>query len=338
MPPRSINTISRTLIQTLVRQTLNAIKSDPERSLRNLVDMGLSFAPGPNQQNFLHLVQHTLQDENSAYYRIIYDLSLHADTEHLLGFGMNLGYNSLTAGAKLIRRLENERHYDIPWCLTLVIDRSGYPPHEEDYHSLIEQGKKLGIYTYILIARELPAGLFTLLRQQKDCAFLLLSPPEELSGDVIDSMVQLPHVMPVVQFCDGAEEVCDAMRRRQMLYSVFLPYRPENSESISADRVMLDIEQLHTPFTLFVADKAPAPCAASPFYRRVTAARDNLRVQTIPIELWEDLRFVDGSVSPRPSHSIVFDAEGRLIHPDGSPDEQLSFVQLPLEELLAACH
>ena len=40
MSPRSVNTIARTLIQTVVRQKLNAIKSDPERSLRNLVDMG----------------------------------------------------------------------------------------------------------------------------------------------------------------------------------------------------------------------------------------------------------------------------------------------------------
>ena len=53
MPPRSVNTIARTLIQTVVRQKLNAIKSDPERSLRNLVDMGLSFAAGSEQKRFL---------------------------------------------------------------------------------------------------------------------------------------------------------------------------------------------------------------------------------------------------------------------------------------------
>lgn len=52
MSPRSVNTIARTLIQTVVRQKLNAIKSDPERSLRNLVDMGLSFAVGGEQKRF----------------------------------------------------------------------------------------------------------------------------------------------------------------------------------------------------------------------------------------------------------------------------------------------
>lgn len=59
MSPRSVNTIARTLIQTVVRQKLNAIKSDPERSLRNLVDMGLSFAVGGEQKRFLQQAQHT---------------------------------------------------------------------------------------------------------------------------------------------------------------------------------------------------------------------------------------------------------------------------------------
>lgn len=227
MSPRSVNTIARTLIQTVVRQKLNAIKSDPERSLRNLVDMGLSFAVGGEQKRFLQQAQHALQDESSAYYRIIYDMALHVDTEHLMGFGMNLGYNSLTAGARTIRRLESECGYDIPWCLTLAIDRKGYTAHESDYTNLIEQGKRLGIYTYLIIAPELPVGLFSLLHQQKDCAFLLFTSPDELTGDVIDTMAQLYHVMPVVRFGDGAEEVCDAMRRREMLYSVFpaLPFR-----------------------------------------------------------------------------------------------------------------
>lgn len=65
MSPRSVNTIARTLIQTVVRQKLNAIKSDPERSLRNLVDMGLSFAAGSEQKRFLQQAQRTLQNETA---------------------------------------------------------------------------------------------------------------------------------------------------------------------------------------------------------------------------------------------------------------------------------
>ena len=336
MSPRSINTISRTLIQTMVRQKLNSIKSDPERSLRNLVDMGLSFAANGAQRRFLQQAQHALQDESSAYYRIIYDMALHVDTEHLMGFGMNLGYNSLTAGARMIRRLEGECGYDIPWCLSLIIDRAGYAAHEASYAALIEQGKKLGIYTYLLLARELPAGLFTLLRGQRDCAFILFTTPDELTGDVIDSMAQLNNVMPAVRFGDGAEELCDAMRHREMLYSVFLSYDREASEKIAADGIVLDIEQLHAPLTFLVAKSAPEENTPSPFYRHLIDVRDDLRVQTIPVELWEDIRHIDGVISPRPSHSMVFDPRGHLIRADGTVDERLSFFEMPLTNILSA--
>ena len=57
MQNRSVNTIARTLIQTVVRQKLTAIKNDPERSLRSLVDMGLNFAGGSEQQHILQLAQ-----------------------------------------------------------------------------------------------------------------------------------------------------------------------------------------------------------------------------------------------------------------------------------------
>lgn len=234
MSPRSVNTIARTLIQTVVRQKLNAIKSDPERSLRNLVDMGLSFAVGGEQKRFLQQAQHALQDENSAYYRIIYDMALHVDTEHLMGFGMNLGYNSLTAGARTIRRLESECGYDIPWCLTLAIDRKGYTAHESDYTNLIEQGKRLGIYTYLIIAPELPVGLFTLLRQQKDCAFLLFTSPDELTGDVIDTMAQLYHVMPVVRFGDAPKRSAMPCAAGKCSTRYSCPTIPRNQKTSSA--------------------------------------------------------------------------------------------------------
>ena len=179
-------------------------------------------------------------------------------------------------------------------------------------------------------------GLFTLLRQQKDCAFLLFTSPDELTGDVIDTMAQLYHVMPVVRFGDGAEEVCDAMRRREMLYSVFLPYHSEKSKNIFNDGDVLDIEQFHAPLTIFISYTAPEKGQSSPFYRRIIAARNDLHTQTIPVELWEDLRYVDGALSPRASYPVVFDERCRLIRPDGTVDDSISFSAAPLESILAS--
>ena len=57
-------------------------------------------------------------------------------------------------------------------------------------------------------------------------------------------------------------------------------------------------------------------------YRRIIAARNDLHTQTIPVELWEDLRYVDGALSPRASYSVVFDERCRLIRPDGTVDDR----------------
>lgn len=335
MQNRSVNTIARTLIQTVVRQKLTAIKNDPERSLRSLVDMGLNFAGGSEQQHILQLAQQTLQDESSAYYRIIYDMALHINTDHLLGFGMNFGYNSLTAGARHIRRLETESSCDIPWCLTLVIGQEGFAAHEDAYTALIEQGKKLGIYTYLLLAPQLPVGLFSLLQSQKDCAFLVFTGPEELTDDAIDSMAQLTHVMPVVRFCTDAEEVCEAMRRREMLYAAYCLYSPRTAGADLLEDTLSDTGRLHAPLTFFI-EEGPRPIHTSPLYGQTISIRNDLHFDSVPVELWEDLHYIDSAISPHPSRCAVFDADCRLLRPDGSPDDSLSFVHLSLEDILSA--
>ena len=335
MQNRSVNTIARTLIQTVVRQKLTAIKNDPERSLRSLVDMGLNFAGGREQQHILQLAQQALQDESSAYYRIIYDMALHINTDHLLGFGMNFGYNSLTAGARHIRRLETESNCDIPWCLTLVIGQEGFAAHEDAYTALIEQGKKLGIYTYLLLAPQLPVGLFSLLQSQKDCAFLVFTGPEELTDDVIDSMAQLTHVMPVVRFGTDAEEVCEAMRRREMLYAAYRLYSPQTAGADLLEDTLLDTGRLHAPLTFFI-EEGPRPIHTSPLYGQTISIRNDLHFDSVPVELWEDLHYIDSAISPRPSRCAVFDADCRLLRPDGSPDDSLSFAHLSLEDILSA--
>ena len=75
------------------------------------------------------------------------------------------------------------------------------------------------------------------------------------------------------------------MRRREMLYSVFLPYHSEESENIFSDGDVLDIEQFHAPLTIFMSYTAPEKGQSSPFYRRIIAARNDLHTQTIPVEL-----------------------------------------------------
>lgn len=100
------NNISRILIETTVRQTLKGLNEDPKRSIRNLVDMALYFSEGRFQRHFFQTARTILEHEESAYYTLIDDAVNHIETEHLVKFGMNLGYNSCTWGAHRIRMNE----------------------------------------------------------------------------------------------------------------------------------------------------------------------------------------------------------------------------------------
>ncbi|MGN0971845.1 MAG: hypothetical protein ACI4OY_07810, partial [Aristaeellaceae bacterium] len=95
--------VSYVLIETIVRRALREVESHPRRGSRNLVDMALNFCPGHFQQRFFQNAQHLLRNERSAFYPLIQDTAVHVEHERLLDFGMALGYNSCTLGAKKIR-------------------------------------------------------------------------------------------------------------------------------------------------------------------------------------------------------------------------------------------
>ena len=64
---------NRVLIEASIRKALRDMESAPERSCRNLIDLGLSFTKGRFQESFLRTAQEMLNHENSAYYALIKD-------------------------------------------------------------------------------------------------------------------------------------------------------------------------------------------------------------------------------------------------------------------------
>ena len=116
------NSMSRILIETTVRQTLKGLQDDPKRSIRNVVDMALHFSDGRFQSRFFRTAQTMLEHEDSAYYVLVEDAANHIDQEHLVTFGMNLGYNSCTWGAQRIRTNEAQLGFNIPWTVLFLME------------------------------------------------------------------------------------------------------------------------------------------------------------------------------------------------------------------------
>ena len=59
--------VNRIMVNTIVKKAIHDLKSDPERTVRNLIDMALKFADSRFQQQFYSGAQSLLTNEKSAY-------------------------------------------------------------------------------------------------------------------------------------------------------------------------------------------------------------------------------------------------------------------------------
>jgi len=231
------------LIETTIRNTIRQIKEDPERSIRNIVDMALHFANGRFQQHFLSAAQNMLQNENSSYYKLIPDLIHNIDEERIITFGMNVGYNSCTVGAQKIRDIESKEHYNIPWTISLELTGEQYIHYPYVYQSLINQGRALGIYTWIIHSFGQISYLLELADAFPDCAFPIFCSANELTGEVLDDAESIKNIMFIIPYSDQSEDIYKQLRARNFLYSVSYPYSDIEPSHSDMDNVLRDMEK-----------------------------------------------------------------------------------------------
>lgn len=306
------DTMPRLLIETTVRQTLKGLQEDPKRSVRNLLDMALQFSKGRFQSGFFRTARTMLENENSAYYTLVQDAAAHIETEHLVRFGMNLGYNSCTWGAHRIRANEKRLGFNIPWTVLLSLDGTPAPDRFQRYHKVLTEGEQLGIYTWMLFAREIRLPeLLALLRQHPDSAFFLFCPSGAVGEAFVEAAARCCNMMPVLCLDENAEAACPLLRENRLPYSVWLPYaRPE--AAALADGDLLDrAQQLHPVFTGLMPRPDCPPDIQTGVSRAVTSVRDGQYFATIPWEMYTDTCRLDEIISDDACWA-AFDGEGSL--------------------------
>lgn len=305
------NDVSRTIIETLVRKAVADIRDTPKRSTRNLVDMALNFAEGRFQNRFLQIAQTMLKNENSAYYKLIPDVVANVDTDKIVTFGMNLGYNSCTVGANKIRVIEEQEHFNIPWSLALAISGKQFALKKADYHSVLEQGKSLGVYTWMIYALDGVEHILDLAEDHPECAFVFFCNPNKITNAVLDEAVNRKNVMFAVLHVDGIENACHLLRTRKFLYSVFHVYGESDLEDILNGNLISDTETLHPAFTAFLSEPDCADYAQKEVYQYVTTVRNGQNCPTVLWDIIRDSRFIDGIISDG-ACSAGFDPDGNL--------------------------
>ena len=326
--------VSRILIETFVRKALRGIREDTGRITRNLIDMALETCKGRFQKSFFRTAQKMMKNENSPYYDLLRNVVRNVDDERLLTFGMNLGFNSCTLGAKKIRQMEAEGNFNIPWMISLQLDSTISDKGQDEYNKMISDGETLGICTWALFARDCAGEVMSLAFDHSQSAFFLFCTPEDLTDTLLEQATESSNVMLVVRYGEGIDEACSMLRRRRLLYSIYDEYDDSDLAAIVSGRWLEEAEALQPVFSCLLARK-DCPAAAR---EAVTAYTDNVRneqmYQTLPVEFASVCRYVDGIISDDDC-AAGFDACGQLYTAHGmTEDPNCNMRMNTLEDIL----
>lgn len=315
------STMSRLLIETTVRQTLKSLQQDPKRSIRNLVDMALQFSEGRFQSSFFEVAHTMLKDQDSAYYALVQDAASHIETEHLVRFGMNLGYNSCTWGAKRIRSNEAALGFNIPWAILLEMGEADTPERMDAFNGAITDGEELGVYTWMLFcAGADPSGVFPLVQQHPDSAFFLFCPSSVVTDALIEKAFPLCNLMLVLRWDGASGGACSRLRRARLPYSVCLPYSQADAAAIESGETLLAIQQRHPIFTVLMPRPGCPAEAHTAVYEFAVEARKKQIYRTVPWDIYYDTCRLDRIISDDPCW-VCFDGEGDLYFPGAKAKE-----------------
>ncbi len=233
--------ITKALLRATIKKSLDDIKLDPKRSVRNLVDLGLQFADGGNQRGFLEVTRTYLSSENSAYYRLAENIVNEIDHDKLANYGINFGYNGCTRGARILREKEAEYGCHIPFLLAFYVSDDDDALTVEDIADTVRQGMELGIYIYVVICSgSRYEQLLDMAEEFDECAFVYFVNPRRLTREAISRTSELNNLVTSVRF-DGVTDSCleavRAMREQGCITVVHYEYKAENLNEILSNSI-----------------------------------------------------------------------------------------------------
>ena len=326
----------RTLMETLIDRALTSYQQDPRRTVRNLVDLGKEASTGRFQAGFLGMAQQMLERQDSPYYEMVRNAVTHTDRQRIKTFGINFGWNCLTAGAHQIRTLEQERRHNIPWSLTLhMVDAPGGLT-QDGYLSLIRQGNDLGIYAYFLFpdgSGNTVGSALALAQQAEGSVFFLFLPagwdPAELSP---------PDNMMIGVSCDGEgwRAAAERLREKACLYGLYRTYSTSGeAEDIISGRWVEQALPYAGVGTMCLAGPGCPQALQDQVYQYVLDTRLGQRYPTLLVDFYRDVLYADVCISDGPCFVGILPGGGLTAFADGQEVPVGGSVRdTPLETLL----
>lgn len=298
--------ITRALIDTTVARAMAEMDADPKRSVRKLCDLGRQFSRGRFQNQIFAIFQDLLRNDESPYYQAIDFLLRNNDPKALRQFCINIGYNSFTYGAQILRQKQKELSFSIPWLIKLRLDARIPDACGPDFFaSVVSAGIRYGVYAYQLRSldhHEHMEQYLSIIKSHPECAFLWFLSDTPLTGQQIALLSSCPNLMVSLPIqAPSTPSLAETLRRQKTLFGMHTVYHDSDVISDNASFSQVYAHMAQSVFFFLLADDACSKekiLAASDFVQqyRFTPVHP-----LFPIEVQEDTCKVEQIITASPA-------------------------------------
>ena len=324
--------ITRALIDTTVARAMVEMDADPKRSVRKLCDLGRQFSRGRFQNQIFAIFQDLLRNDESPYYQAIDFLLRSNDPEALRQFGINIGYNSFTYGAQILRQKQKELSFAVPWVVKLRLDSRIPDTYDSSFFaSVVRTGLTYGIYSYQLRSmdhHEDMESYLAVIQSHPECAFLWFLSDTPLTEKQQKLLLSCPNLMVSLPIdAPSTASMAKALRRQKTLFGML----------VAVCNIFYQNKAFYqSVFFFLVADDS---CSKESI-RAVSDVVQQYRFTPIqpffPIEVQEDSRKIEQIITANPAYLLLLpDHMARTLDTPTVSFEELSLRNIFYRELLA---
>lgn len=290
--------MARAMVEPLVNKTMNDIQKDPERTLRNIIDLLLSFPNGRFSNDLFQIAQKMLTDEKSAYYVLIKKIVDYVNLDNLKIFSLNVGYNACTFGAKKIR--ENIENYNciIPWVLFIKSDDT--IQSSEKISKIIDDAKQLGIYMFALFGKNVISdSMRQVYVDNSDCAFILFTDAEFVQDNVVSTYEDINNILISINTDDTVHvsEAVKILNKYKKFYAAHIHYSNESASEVLSEDKLKELESYSASFVFCIPNMNCSKETFEYFKNATRKIRDNQKYSYVIMDLFDDIALIDKMIS-----------------------------------------
>jgi len=320
------NTVTRAIIKVAAEKGMKNMSENPDRAIRYLVDLAGSFSNSEFQKSFFDAAIEELQNKESMYFKLVKRITEETNPSSIVTFGINLGYNCWTMGAGMIKKYVESKGFYVPWYLAFSLGKD-CKLRVFDINALIEQGKKMGIYSYVFIIGSDYSDfdlLVAALKKQKECACMLMADPEMITQQRAEHIFGAQNVMLLLNMENTSEffAVADRLQQLGCFYGGFSGYG--RVKKIDPSELLRSGEQARCATVFFLRNMEDMHDGIFQDSLGINDNRENITAASFPVDLYQDFALIDNNVSGHACMAMIMN-DGSVVTADmGKIDAQES--------------